>query len=219
MSDAKLKQSVLDELAWDPGVTATDIGVSAKDGVITLSGFVGGYGDKWAAERAVERIAGVKAIAEELKVRLFDYNAMDDDMIAKRAVQSIEWDSSIPNDHIMIKVEKGWVTLTGSVEWHFQRGNAEANIRKLHGVMGVSNSITVKPAQNNMAKSADIRTKIHAAFARSGELDADDVKVTTDGGHVTLRGEVETWHERQTAQIAAWSAPGVTNVENLLTVS
>ena len=219
MSDATLKQSVLDELEWDPGVIATEIGVTAKDGVITLSGFVGGYNDKWVAERAVQRVAGVKAIAEELKVRLFDYNAMDDDMIAKRAVQSIEWDSSIPKDHIMIKVEKGWVSLTGSVEWNFQRSNAEADIRKLHGVMGVSNSITVKPAQNNLAKSADIRTRIHAAFARSGELDADGVKVTSDGGHVALRGEVKTWHERQTAQTAAWSAPGVTKVDNLLTVS
>ena len=215
MTDKILKQNVLDELAWEPSVNAAHIGVTARDGVVTLTGHVCSYTEKLAAERATGRVSGVKAVAEELEVRYLDGAATTDEDIAKRAIQSLAWDVSIPDDKVKIKVEKGWVTLTGNVDWHYQKHDVESHIRKLQGVMGVFDNITIKPTVH----VSDVRSKIVAAFGRSAEIDADDIIVTSDGGKVTLSGDVATFSEKWLAQSTAWSAPGVTQVENLLTVN
>lgn len=215
MSDQNLKQRVLDELNWEPSVKASHIGVTARDGVITLSGHVESYPEKWAAERCVGHVAGVKAVAEALEVHsAFSADITDED-IAKRALQVLSWDVFVPKDKVKVKVENGWVTLTGDVSWFFQKHNAEADVGKLHGVVGVSNRIAIKPS----VQSSDVSAKIKSALVRNGEIEAQAIAVTTDGSKVTLRGDVESCHERSLAGMTAWSAPGVTEVENLLTIS
>jgi osmotically-inducible protein OsmY len=213
MTDKSLQQAVLDELDWEPSIDAAHIGVTANNGVVTLTGHVSSFTQKWAAERAVGRVTGVKAVAEELEVR-FPLVGNTDDDIAKRAVQSLDWDVSVPNNKVKVKVEKGWVTLSGEVDWYFQRSAAEADIRKLHGVKGVSDEIKVKPSVN----ADDVREKIKSAFDRNAQLEAANIKVTADGGKVTLSGKVDSWHDRNLAERTAWSAPGVTQVEDQLIV-
>ena len=215
MTDKMLKDDVLAELAWEPSVNAAHIGVTARDGIVTLTGDVCSYTEKLAAERAAGRVSGVKAVAEELQVRYLDGLALSDEDIAKRAIQTLAWDVSIPNDKVKVKVEKGWVTLTGSVDWYYQKRDAVSDIRKHQGVVGVSDNITIKPT----VQSSDVRNKIVAAFGRSAEIDADDIVVTSDGGKVTLSGDVGTYSEKWLAASTAWSAPGVTQVDNLLTVN
>jgi osmotically-inducible protein OsmY len=214
MTDKSLQQAVLDELDWEPSIDAAHIGVTANNGVVTLTGHVSSFTQKWAAERAVGRVTGVKAVAEELEVR-FPLVGNTDDDIARRAVQSLDWDVSVPNNKVKVKVEKGWVTLSGEVDWYFQRSAAEADIRKLHGVKGVSDEIKVKPSVN----ADDVREKIKSAFDRNAQLEAANIKVTADGGKVTLSGKVDSWHDRNLAERTAWSAPGVTQVEDQLIVS
>ncbi len=216
MTDNKsLQQAVIDELDWEPSVNSADIGVTANDGVVTLTGHVGSYNEKWAAERAADRVYGVKAVAEELEVRYPLSNKQGDDDIAKRALQVLSWDIDVPKDRVKIKVEKGWVTLSGDVDWYYQRSAAEADVRKLHGVIGVSDNIEIKPS----VQASDVRAKIEAAFARNALIDEDNITVTADGGKVTLSGNVETWNERDLAEDTAWSAPGVTQVDDRLTVA
>ncbi len=215
MTDKSLQQAVLDELDWEPSVDAAHIGVTANNGVVTLTGHVSSYTQKWAAERAVGRVTGVKAVAEELEVRFPFEGKNSDDDIAKRAVQSLDWDVSVPNDKVKVKVEKGWVTLSGEVDWYFQRSAAEADVRKLQGVKGVSDEIKVKPSVN----AYDVREKIKSAFDRNAQLEAANIIVTADGGKVTLSGKVDTWRDRDLAERTAWSAPGVTQVEDQLIVS
>jgi len=215
MTDKSLQQAVLDELDWEPSVDAAHIGVTANNGVVTLTGHVPSYTQKWAAERAVGRVTGVKAVAEELEVRFPLEGRNSDDDIAKRAVQSLDWDVSVPNNKVKVKVEKGWVTLTGEVDWNFQRSAAEADVRKLQGVKGVSDEIKVKPSVN----AYDVREKIKSAFDRNAQLEAANINVTADGGKVTLSGKVDTWRDRDLAERTAWSAPGVTQVEDKLIVS
>jgi len=215
MTDKTLQQAVLDELEWEPSVNSAHIGVTANDGVVTLTGHVPSYAEKFAAERAAERIAGVKGVAVELEVRYpFDYKT-DDAEIAKRALNSLEWDISVPTDKVKVEVEKGWVNLTGEVDWQYQRIAAESDVRRLSGVTGVTNLIKVKPH----ASAYDVRQKIKAAFDRNAQIEADDISITTDGGKVTLSGKVHTWYERNLAERTAWSAPGVTNVDNRLTIA
>jgi osmotically-inducible protein OsmY len=215
MTDQSLKQSVLDELAWDPSVTEAHIGVTARGGVVTLTGHVGSYAEKCAAEHVVGRISGVKAIAEELEVHyLYDVGHGDED-IAKQALNVLAWDLSVPKDMVKVKVEKGWITLSGDVNWYYQKHAAEMDVRKLLGVMGLSNQITIKPS----VQASDIRNKIRAAFERNAEFEAGNIVVSTEGGKVTLSGKVDSYYERTLAENTAWSAPGVTEVSDLISIN
>ena len=213
--DSELQKLVLSELAWEPSVTAGHIGVTALNGVVTLSGHVETYMQKFAAEKAVRRVKGVKAVAEEIEVRLPSGVRHADDDIAAAAAQHISWDVSLPHDSVMAKVEKGWVTLTGQVGWHYQQEAAEHDVRGLHGVIGVSNDITLKPRVNVANLSDDI---MHA-MDRSWFFDKETVHVRAEGGKVILTGSVPSWHDRMLASTTAWSAAGTTEVENDLTIA
>ena len=215
MTDQSLKQSVLDELAWDPSVTEAHIGVTARDGVVTLTGHVASYVERGAAEHAVSRVSGVRAIADELEIRyLYDFDYGDVD-IAKQALNVLGWDLSVPKDKVKVKVERGWITLSGDVNWYYQKHAAEMDVRKLFGVMGLSNQITIKPS----VQASDVRKKINAAFERNAEFEAENIAVSINGGEVTLSGKVDSYYERTLAENTAWSAPGVTQVHDLITIS
>jgi len=212
--DKALKQSVLAELNWEPSVTAAHIGVETHAGVVTLSGHVESFMEKWAAERAASRVKGVKAVAEELEVRLpFDIKRGDEE-IATAAVHRLSWDGSVPADAVKVKVEKGAITLTGEVDWHYQKDAAGWDIIGLMGVTGVSNQITIKRRANASNISDDIRKALH----RTWFFDPKTVTVTADGGKVRLTGSVNNWHDRQVAEDTAWAAPGATSVVNDITI-
>jgi osmotically-inducible protein OsmY len=208
--DLQLQRRVIDALEFEPGIDAAHVGVSARDGVVTLSGHVRSYAEKIAAERMARRVRGVEAVAQELEVRLPSDKKLADDEIAARAVRLLEWDAAIPADRISIKVEHGIVTLSGTVDWHYQRVEAEYDVRKLGGVRAVANGIAVTPKP----RTVDVRGKIRAAIERQAGLDADEVTVAVSGGRVTLGGKVGAWTGREAAEHAAWSTPGVTEVEN-----
>ncbi|HXZ01841.1 MAG TPA: BON domain-containing protein [Stellaceae bacterium] len=212
--DLRLQQRVIDALEFEPGIDAASIGVSARDSVVTLTGHVRGYAEKFAAERAVRRVKGVEAVAQELEVRLPSDKKLADDEIAARAARLLEWDAAIPAGRISIKVEHGVVTLSGVVDWHYQRVEAEYDVRKLGGVRAVVNDVTVTPKP----RAADVRAKIHAAIGRHAGLDADTITIDVSGGRVTLAGTVSAWTGREAAERAAWSAPGVIEVENHITL-
>jgi osmotically-inducible protein OsmY len=213
-TDAQLKNDVTEELRWEPSVTSNDIRVAAQNGVVTLSGTVPHYAEKWAAERATQRVEGVKAIAEELEVHLVGVHDRKDSEIAQAVVNSLRWHVWVPS-HIQATVEKGHVTLTGIVNWGYQRNAAEDAISYLSGIKGVSNNITLKPS----VKPTAVKDAIEKALKRDAEIDAARINVSADGGKVTLAGTVSSWDERQEAVLAAWNAPGVTEVENDLVVS
>jgi osmotically-inducible protein OsmY len=211
----KLQKRVLDELAWDPSVDSSEISVtSSGDGVVTLEGVVPRYREKKAAEKAVKRVAGVRAVANDLEVRLLGKHRRDDTRLAEAAVRALEWHSYVPKDSVKVTVDDGWVTLEGKVRWEYQRREAHDAVRDLVGVKGVTNQIELKVS----ARPEDVRKKIEAAFRRSAEIDADSVFVETDGGTVVLRGQVSSWRELDAAERAAWSAPGVERVKNRLEV-
>jgi osmotically-inducible protein OsmY len=213
--DSNLKQSVLDELKWEPSIDAAHIGVTAREGVVTLMGHVDSYFQKSAAEKAAGRVKGVKAIAEEIEVKVpFDIKRSDED-IAAAAISRLSWDVSVPKDSIKVKVEKGWVTLTGQVDWHYQREAAELDLRGLHGVVGVSNNTTIKTRVN----TGNLSDAIGSALHRSWFYDSDTVSVSADGGKVRLTGTVESWHDREVAESTAWAAPGATAVENNIVIN
>jgi osmotically-inducible protein OsmY len=212
--DSDLQKSVQEELSWEPNVTAAHIGVTAKDGVIALTGHVDNYTQKFAAERAAERVKGVKAVAEELEVRLAIDDRRSDEEIAAAALNRLAWDVSVPRNAVMVKVEKGWVTLSGEVEWHFQKLAAEQDVRALHGVVGVSNQTRIKARVD----AGHIRDDIMHALNRSWFFDPA-ISVTAEGGKVRLSGTVRSPHERQVAGATAWGAPGATAVENDILVS
>ena len=212
-SDAQLKSDVEAELRWEPSVHAEQIGVSAKNGVVELDGQVGSYYEKWAAERAALRVASVKAIAGEIKVELPSSAVRTDEDIARTAKNHLDWDYSVP-ETVKVQVSDGWLTLKGTVEWQYQREEAEKTVRPLVGVKGVFNEITVTPKAN----ATDVKVKIESALKRSAETDAKHIRVETSDGKVTLRGTVNSWAERADAERAAWAAPGVTRVEDLITV-
>lgn len=213
-TDSDLQHDVMDELEWEPSVDHADIGVSVHDGVVTLSGFVKSYPEKIAAEKAARRVAGVKAIAEDIKVRYASDPKSADHEIAKRIVDMFTWNVSVPDDKIKVKVEHGWVTLSGTVDWYFQSDAARKAAGQIKGVLGITNFIEVK--QHPVA--SDIKSRILAAFKRQADLDAASVTVATDGGTVKLGGQVKAWNERTAAERAAWAAPGVTKVEDHITI-
>jgi osmotically-inducible protein OsmY len=213
--DSQLKQSVLDELKWEPSIDSAHIGVTARDGVIALMGHVDSFAQKRAAEMAAGRVKGVKAVAEEIEVKLPFNIKRGDEEIAAAAIARLAWDVSVPQDTIKIKVEKGWVTLTGQVDWYYQKEAAEQDIRGLHGVVGVSNQATIKTRVNTTNLSDAIGSALH----RSWFFDSDNVKVSADGGKVRLSGTVESWHDREVAESTAWAAPGATSVENNIMIS
>jgi osmotically-inducible protein OsmY len=208
MGDKSLQQAVLDELEWEPSVNAAHIGVVAEDGIITLNGHVESYAEKIAAERAAKRVAGVRGLAQEIEVRYPFAKKTSDDQIAKRAVDILGWNTTIPNDRIKVKVQGGWVTLEGAVDWWYQRSDAENAVRKLSGVVGISNVIGIK----SRVQAADVKQRIEQALKRNADVEANSIKVTVSDGKVTLDGKVKAWYERDLAERTAWSAPGVTSV-------
>jgi len=212
--DSNLQQAVTAELGWEPSITASHIGVTADNGVVTLSGHVNSFVQKLAAEAAARRVKGVRAVAEEIEVRLaFDGKRGDDD-IGAAAVSRLAWDMSVPRDAIKVQVEKGWVTLTGTVEWHYQKVAAVAAIRPLMGVVGVSDHVVLSPRVSTSNISDDIMHALH----RSWFFDGDTIKVSANGGAIKLTGTVSSWHDRQVAAETAWAAPGATSVVNDLMV-
>jgi osmotically-inducible protein OsmY len=212
--DSQLQQAVLAELSWEPSVTAGHIGVTASAGVVTLSGNVDSYAKKYAAETAARRVKGVKAVAEEIEVHLpYEVQRSDVD-IAAAAIDRLAWNAHVPKDTLQVKVEKGWVTLTGEVEHWYQKDAGERDIRPLLGVTGVSNQTTIKPRVDTANLSDDITNALH----RSWFFNPDNIHVRADGGNVVLTGTVHSSYERQIAGRTAWSAPGATNVQNHIAV-
>ncbi len=213
-TDVELQADVLEELTWEPSVDAAGIGVIVKDGIVTLTGHVRSYAEKQAAELAARRVLGVRGVAEEIDVQIPALAERTDADIARAAANALEWNTAVPLKSIQVTVQKGWLTLDGTVDWQYQRMAAEAAVRLLMGVRGVTNQVQLRPRIN----PKQIKEKIEAAFKRSAEIDAQRVTVETREGKAILHGRLRSWTERNEAERAAWSAPGVTNVESHITV-
>jgi osmotically-inducible protein OsmY len=214
-SDRDIERNVTEELQWNPDLDASDIAVAVKDGVVTLAGFVKSYTDKYEAESAAKRVAGVRGVANDLEVRLPAIDERPDPDIARDAVAAVKSQLPISSENIKIVVKNGWVTLEGQVEWQYQKNTAESAVRRIKGVKGVTNSIVLKPR----AQPAEIKKKIQEAFKRNAEVDANRIIVETEGSEVILKGTVRSWIEREEAERVAWSAPGVTKVEDRIVVA
>jgi osmotically-inducible protein OsmY len=215
MTDLEIRQDILDELAFEPSIDAAHIGVSVEDGVATLSGHVSTYAEKLTAEDVATRVKGVRAVAVEIEVRCVGHKQHSDDQIASRAIDIIAWNTALPEGPVHVKVEGGWVTLSGEVRWQFQRTAAEHAVKKLGGVVGVINLLTIRPCPT----VPDIRHRIEEALRRSAEVDAGRISVKVQDSKVVLEGGVRAWNERGVAERAAWSVPGVSAVENHIRVN
>ena len=211
-TDEEIQKDVLAELKWDAQVQPNEIGVSVKDGVVMLTGWVGSYLKKWAAEDAAHRVGGVKAVANDIEVKLFSERTDAD--IAEAAIRALQWDASVPADKIQVTVSKGWVTLKGEVNWNFEKQDAERVVRRLTGVKGVSNLITVKPSTT----PSELKKRIEDALVRNAKVDANTITVEVQGSKAILKGAVRAWVEKEEAERVAWLAPGVTSVENRIAV-
>ncbi|MDO8430999.1 MAG: BON domain-containing protein [Candidatus Binatus sp.] len=211
-TDNELRRDVEMELQWDPSIDARDIGVSGKNGVVTLTGQVSNYSEKWRAERIAKRVAGVVGLANDIEVRLS--NERTDTDIAQAAALALKVDATIPPDHVKVIVKQGWITLEGKVDWYYQKSSAERVVRHLAGVKGVRNAIVIAPK----VIPIEVRSQIEQAFKRSAQIDARQISVEAHDDKVILRGTVRSWAELHEAETAAWAAPGVAEVENRLTV-
>jgi osmotically-inducible protein OsmY len=214
-SDAEIERDVKEELQWDPDLDGTDIALSVKDGVVILTGFTKSYADKYEAETAAKRVSGVRAVVNDIEVRLPSVDERPDPEIAREAVAAIKSQLPISSENIKVIVKNGWVTLEGEVEWQYQRNTAESAVRRIKGVKGVSNLIQIKPR----AEPGEIKRRIQDAFRRSAEIDANRIVVEANGSEVILKGTVRSWAEREEAERAAWAAPGVTKVIDQIVVS
>ena len=215
-TDSDLQRDVLAELTWEPSVQAQHIGVSVKDGVVTLSGDVPTYAEKFATENAAKRVAGVRAIAEELKVNLFEAHQRNDSDIAQSAMNTLDWNVSVPKGKVKVVVDNGWITLSGDVDWNFQREAAKDAIRHLMGVKNVTNLIKLNVQS---VSTSDVRARIETALKRNMVKDAEGITIEADNGKVKLHGKVHSWEEHDDAGSAAWSTIGVSSVENDLVVA
>jgi osmotically-inducible protein OsmY len=211
-TDREIQTDVLSELRWDHSIQANEIGVAVENGVVTLTGTVDTYLNKWKAEEAAHRVHGVVAVANDINVRAIGERTDAD--IASAAVHALKWNSSVPADKIQVTVEKGWVTLKGNVEWHYQKLEAERAVRGLWGAKGVSNLIIVKPA----ASPSDLKKKIEDALIRTAQIDASNISVEVQGSKAILKGSVRSWAERREAERQAWLAPGIISVDNQITL-
>ena len=213
-TDTDIQKDIVSELQWEPSLRNDDIAVGVRDGVVTLAGFVDSYADRWKAERVASKVKGVKAIANEIEVKLPSSSTRPDPEIARAAVDALSWNISVPNDRIKVKVDKGWITLEGDVDWYYQKEAAERAVRYLTGVKGVYNLITLRARP----VPSDVKGKINAALQRGAQFDAEHITVEVEGTKAILRGTVRSYAEMRDAERAARNAAGVTEVENRLTV-
>jgi len=213
-TDSKLREDIDAELKWEPSVHSTQIGVAVKDGIVTLTGEVGSYAEKWSAERAAQRVAGVKALAVELTVNLSGSGKRSDSDIARSVKNVLDWSAYLPQDSVKIMVEAGRITLGGEVEWQYQKQAAVQAVRSLLGVTGVVDSIVLKPKLT----ASSVKDHIEAALRRGAYAEADAISVGVQGNEITLSGTVHNWAERDRATHAAWGSPGVRNVVDKMTL-
>jgi len=214
-TDLEIQKNVMDELSWELLLNANEIGVAVKDGIVTLTGTVDSYNKKMLAEKATKKVAGVKAVAEEIEVRLSDRGKKTDADIAQALLNALKWHSLIPVEKIKVKVENGWVTLEGELEWGFQRKAVVRATEDLEGILGVINNIVIVPK----LKISEVKNKISAAFHRSATIDADNIDIEVEGSKVVLKGSVRSFAEKKDAEKAAWLAPGVSQVENNIEIN
>ena len=214
ISDAVLKQDVEEELAWRPEIDSDHVGITTDNGVVTLKGYVPSYVQKHAAEAAVKRVAGVRGVVQSLQVYLGGSNPTEDEELARRAINSLDWDALVPRACVKVTVEGGWVSLSGEVSWQYQKNAAENAVRKLCGVVGVINNVAIK----RQPQPTDIKQRIEYALKRSAELDSKSIQIAVANGTVTLEGTVDSWAARDQAKGAVWAAPGVIEVRDNLRV-